>query len=164
MVAKVSRPLSFSLFTGPDSVRGSDFLLWKNNHSGTPRVFHNQENSSEGTQVHALRLFKFQTAAISSGAAHSQRGGDCDCTLVFVQQSRLEFSLKSPTSRWESGKHYDLTSWVTWQRRNLWATSADQNCLIHPYPGSPTSLYSLCKRQLSFTSHTGARDIFMWLW
>lgn len=35
--------------------------------------------------------FKFQIGAICAGAAHSQRGGDCDCTLVFVQQGRLSF-------------------------------------------------------------------------
>lgn len=35
--------------------------------------------------------FKFRTGAICAGAAHSQRGGDCDCTLVFVQRSRLSF-------------------------------------------------------------------------
>lgn len=42
-----------------------------------------------------------------AGAARSQRGGDCDCTLGFVQWSRLKFALKKkmappPVERVES--------------------------------------------------------------
>lgn len=79
-----------SLFTGPDGFRGRS-ICWK-----TATAEHWGSFTAEKTAVKVCRFMqrsglKFQIEEICAGAAHSQRGGDCDCTLVFVQRGRISF-------------------------------------------------------------------------
>lgn len=130
MMAKVSRPLrSFSLHWSR-RFSGSEYLL-ENSHSGTLRVVHGRENSSKGMQVQAMWLSS-KSGAICAGAAHSQRGGDCDCTLVFVQRGRIRFHYKAPppVERVES----IMTSLAGSLGGNATAQlPTDHNCLGHPH-------------------------------
>lgn len=83
-----------SLFTGPDGFRGRT-ICWE-----TATAEHWGSFTAEETAVKLCRFMqcglKFQSGAICAGAAHSQRGGDCDCTLLFVQRGRRSFHYKAP--------------------------------------------------------------------
>lgn len=76
-----------SVFTGPDGFRGRS-MCWR-----TATAEYGGSFAAEKTAVKRRRFMqrelKFQIGAICAGAAHSQRGGVRDCTLVFVQRDRI---------------------------------------------------------------------------
>lgn len=83
-----------SLFTGPDGFRGFEYVP-ENSQSGILRLGRENRRKMYPGSFNAALLVP--NGAIC--AAHSQRGGQWDCTLVFVQLVTTRFYGDCPTSR-----------------------------------------------------------------
>lgn len=121
-----------SLFTGPDGFRGR-CICWK-----TATAEHRGSFTAEKT---AVKVWRFMQSGLKSSklerSVQALRTHSVEETATahwsgLCAAGQNKFSLKSHTSRWESGKHNDFTSWVTWKKRNHSTTRTDHNCLMHP--------------------------------
>lgn len=133
MMAKVSRPLPQL-----SSKRVPTGRLLGNSHSGKLGLFRSRERCTKVTQVHTTLELSWTDlwtrCALTPWTGPRLRTGS-------LCSGQNKFSRKSPTSSWESGKHNDFISLVTWKNSVHYATShsaarsEDKSSITYPpYP------------------------------